>query len=413
MGPHEPYWQTNSSFSPPPSRWDFHFQSEGEGLPYGSHDHIRLCGSSTSSKSKESKNWVRGNQLYRHQYSASDSAGLFLSSPSDLSQAPQWTPPTIQEISIDNYEAPARRVLRQCSFTPTIEGMSANADSRGSTSSHSDSSESEPKAKSCVSSHRNFSSRLSFMSKPVYPLSFLAQPSVRETTNSAATLFLDYDASTPQREAPRWSSASSSTDFADISEPIESESYGRSHIPSDGFKCGLCERFLSQRSPWSSRRIVRSGDMPVVGVLSCCHVFHAECLEQATPKTHRGDPPCPLCVRLQEENSPDQQVFSRLKNGFSRPRPSFEDGQSRPWGCGQVGECVERALLVPPRNNTMLLLNRSHIKKNLSLKGNSSKEFPGKLRKTGSYSSQLFSGKSVDQGTVGCSKTTAGPSMKR
>ncbi|KAJ0095237.1 hypothetical protein Patl1_15965 [Pistacia atlantica] len=225
--------------------------------------------------------------------------------------------------------------------------------------------------------------------------------------------FLDYDASTPQREAPRWSSASSSTDFADISEPIESESYGRSHIPSDGFKCGLCERFLSQRSPWSSRRIVRSGDMPVVGVLSCRHVFHAECLEQATPKTHRGDPPCPLCVRLQEENSPDQQVFSRLKNGFSRPRPSFEDGQSRPWGCGQVGECVERALLVPPRNNTMLLLNRSHIKKNLSLKGNSIKEFPGKLRKTGSYSSQLFSGKSVDQGTVGCSKTTAGPSMKR
>lgn len=109
MSPHEPYWRTNSSFSPPPSRWDFRFQSEGEGLPYGSHDGIQLYGSSTSSNSKESKNWVRGNLLFTHQYSASDSAGLFLSSPSDLSQGPQWTPPAIQEISIDDYEAPARR----------------------------------------------------------------------------------------------------------------------------------------------------------------------------------------------------------------------------------------------------------------------------------------------------------------
>lgn len=107
MGPHEPYWRTNTSFSPPPSRWDFRFQSEG--LPYNSHEGIQLYGSSTSSNSKESRGWVRGNYLYNHQYSASDGGGLFLSSPSDLSQGPQWTPPAIQEINVDDYETATRR----------------------------------------------------------------------------------------------------------------------------------------------------------------------------------------------------------------------------------------------------------------------------------------------------------------
>lgn len=284
-------------------------------------------------------------------------------------------------------------------------------DSRGSTSSCSDSSESEPRFKSCISSHRNLTSRLSFMSKPIYPLSFPTQVPVREAIDSASTPLSDYDSSTPQREPHRWSSASNSVDFADVLEPFESESYGRSCLSSSTFKCGLCERFLSQRSPWSPRQIVRSGDMPVVGVLSCHHVFHAECLEQTTAKTHKSDPPCPLCLRLQEDNSPDRQVLSRMRNGLPRRGPSFEDGQPRPWGCVQVGDCVEGALHVPPRN-PMLLLNRNRVKKNLSLRGNSSKEFPGKLKKTASYSSQLFNGKSVDQGVVGCSKTTAGPGIR-
>lgn len=107
VGPHEPYWRTNTSFSPPPSRWDFRFQSER--LPYGSHEGIQLYGSSTSSNSKESQSWVRGNYLYNNQYSASDGTGLFISSPSDLSQGPQWTPPAIQEINVDDYETETRR----------------------------------------------------------------------------------------------------------------------------------------------------------------------------------------------------------------------------------------------------------------------------------------------------------------
>ncbi|XP_021299928.1 uncharacterized protein LOC110428405 [Herrania umbratica] len=411
VGPHEPYWRTNTSFSPPPSRWDFRFQPEG--LSYGSHDGIQLYGSATSSNSKESRGWLRGNLLYNHQHSTSDGAGLFLSSPSDLSQGPQWTPPAIQEITADDYETTTRRdqVVGQLPFASIVEGILSNADSGVSTSSHSDSSESEAMVKPCLSSHRNFSNRRYFMSKPIHPLSFPEGTPTTEASDSAVTGFSD-DAATPQRDAHRWSSASSSNDFADVSEPFESEIFNWSFIPSDGFKCGLCERFLSQRSPWSSRRIVRSSDMPVAGVLSCRHVFHAECLEQTTPKTRKNDPPCPICVRLEEQNSPEKQVISRLRNGLPRLRPFSEDGPSRTWGCAQVGDCVEAALHAPPRS-TMLLLNRSRMKKNLFVKGNSSKEFPGKLRKSGSSSLQLFGGKSIDQGAVGCSKTIAGPSVKR
>uniref|UniRef100_A0A0R0L6N2 RING-type domain-containing protein n=1 Tax=Glycine max TaxID=3847 RepID=A0A0R0L6N2_SOYBN len=288
MGPNEPYWRTNSSFSPPPTRWDFRFQSEG--LSYGVNDGVQLYGSSTSENDKESRGWVRGNHLYDLHYSASDGTGIFLSSPSDLSQGPQWTPPAIQEISIDNYETSTRKV----------------------------------------------------------------------------TDFTEFDTSTPLRDGQRWSSASSSQEFADVTESFELETPGRSHFLSDGFKCGLCERFLSQRSPWSSRRIVRSGDMPTIGVLPCCHAFHAECLEQATPKTRKSDPPCPVCVKL-EENSPDQRSHLRLRTGFPRLKSSRDDGPSRPWGCVQVGDCVEGALHAPP-GNTMLLLNRNRIK-NPSLKG--------------------------------------------
>ncbi|XP_068326278.1 uncharacterized protein [Pyrus communis] len=416
MGPEEPCWRTNTSFSPPPSRWDFRFQPEE--LQYGFHDGNQQYGSSTSSNSKGSRGWVRGNNLYNHHYSVSDGTGLFLSSPSDLSQGPQRTPPAIQEISVDDYETAKKRgpALGHTSIRPTMEGTSEIQEMGGSISSRSDSSESEPTVKPYQSSHHTYPSRRSFMSKPIHPLSFPAQTPPREASDLTVTGFLEYDSATPQRDGHRWSSASSSIDFADVSESFEAEISGRpcnNVNASDGFRCGLCERFLSQRSPWSSRRIVRSGDMPVTGVLSCSHVFHAECLEQTTPKTRKSDPPCPLCARLEEENLQEQQGFSRLWAGFPRHRPISDDGPSRPWGCAQVGDCVEGALHAPPRNS-MLMLNRSRIKKNLSLKGNLGKEFPGKLRKSGSHSLQHLSGMSVDQGMVGSSKSkmTAGPSFK-
>ncbi|XP_010527917.1 PREDICTED: uncharacterized protein LOC104805168 [Tarenaya hassleriana] len=372
VGPHEPYWRTNTSFSPPPSRWDSN----------GVNDGIRFYDSSASSNSH---NWARsGSFLLGHRYTVSDGGGVFLSSPSDLSQCPQFTPPSLRDVNANSCESLRRgdHILRKVPFTPTVEGTSRNADIGGSFSSFSDSGDSESTARAHTSSHRNISSRRFFLSKPVHPLMFPSE-TVREASDSA--------------DACSWSSASSSIDTVDVSELIESEN---STLPpstvSKTFKCGLCDRFLSQRSPWGSHRIIRSGDMPVTGVLPCCHVFHAECLDQTTPKTQRNDPPCPVCTKREGENSP----LSRVRNNFPKLKPFREDGPStRPWGCAQVGDCVESALNVPPRS-TMMLLNRNRVKKNLTLKGNSSKDFPGKLKKSSSYMTE----KLTDQLSLGRSR---------
>ncbi|GJR82115.1 zinc finger, RING/FYVE/PHD-type containing protein [Tanacetum coccineum] len=351
MGPHDPYWRTNTSFSPPPPRCDFRLQNEGQS--FGSQEGSRLYGSSTSSNSRESRSWLRGSSVPNHRHSASDGYGAFFSSPSDLSPAQQWTAPTIQEISFDEYNANSSK-----------RGLSATHDGRASISSNSDNSDYGPITKS-ISFHHNFTARGCFMSKPVHPLSLQVQ-----TNTPRSHDLVDFE-------------------FSDVSEPMERGSFNRS----SGHKCSLCERFLSQRSPWSSR----NGDMPVTGVLSCRHVFHADCLDQTTPKAQKGDPPCPICCAKSEAKSPpDQRVSSKLKNKFPRSRSVREDGpSSRPWGCVQAGNCVEGALSAPPRN-AMLLLNRNRIKKSLSLK------------KSGSCSSQSVGGSDG----VGCSKSASSSRKK-
>ncbi|PHU02496.1 hypothetical protein BC332_27747 [Capsicum chinense] len=104
--------------------------------------------------------------------------------------------------------------------------------------------------------------------------------------------------------------------------------------------------------------------MPVAGVLSCRHVFHAKCLEQATPKSCKSDPPCPICAKLGEGSSPEQRVLSKF---FPRLKTFSEEGPSKPWGCAHSGDCVGGALHTPSRG-TMLALNKNRIRKNLSLK---------------------------------------------
>ncbi|XP_017221658.2 uncharacterized protein LOC108198414 [Daucus carota subsp. sativus] len=247
------------------------------------------------------------------------------------------------------------------------------------------------------------------MSKPIHPLSLPYDMPARETLDTRPNGFSESDSSISQRDKHQFSNASGDVDITDVSVPTEFYTSNQLHSLSEGFKCGLCERYLSQRSPWGSRSIVRSGDMPVAGILSCRHIFHAECLEQTTPKARRNDPPCPLCARENEVKSGEQRSCSKLRNSNPRLRPFREDGPSKPWGCAQAGDCVESALQAPPRN-TMLLLNRSRIKKNLSLKGNSGKEFPGKPRKSGTFSSQLFIG-SVDQDAID-SETTGSSCTK-
>ncbi|KAL2904009.1 Inactive histone-lysine N-methyltransferase 2E [Bienertia sinuspersici] len=226
MGSHEPYWRTNTSFSPPPSRWDYGFQSEG--MQYGSSESIQLFGS-TSSNSKESRSWIRGGYHPSHQYSASEGGAQYFSSPSDASLIQPWTPPPARRISIDDFETPARRdtISGPLSFTPTMEGTSMVRDGGGFASPHSDGSEFEHTGKLNLSTPRNFPSRRSFMSKPIHPLSF-PHSSTREASASPAAGFSAYDATTPQGDTLRLSSGSSSIDLTDISERLEPEVLARS-----------------------------------------------------------------------------------------------------------------------------------------------------------------------------------------
>lgn len=283
-------------------------------------------------------------------------------------------------------------------------------DGGGSTSSHSEGSDFDHPTKLRLSAQCSFRSRRSFRSKPIHPLSFPHQILSRAASENTCGELSEYE-NTPQRDAHRMSSSSSSMDLADISERLESYSVGQTNSsPTWGFRCGLCDRSLSQRSPWSSRRIVRSRDMPVTGVLSCRHVFHAECLEQTTLKTQKSDPPCPLCPKV-EDNQSEQPMLSILRNSLKAS--SGDAGPSRPWSCAQSGDCVQGAVNAPHRSS-ILLLARNRTKKNLPLKdSNTSKEFPGKLRKIASHPLQLFGGRFVDQGPGSCSKPAAGPSMKR
>ncbi|XP_051146244.1 uncharacterized protein LOC127261865 [Andrographis paniculata] len=398
MGPHEPYWRTNSSFSPPPSRWDFQFQPEA--LSFGSHDGVQLFGSSASSNSRESRGWVRGSQTTNHQFLVSEGVGPYLSSPS-ISPTQQWTPPVLQEISTDDYNTSRRDVvLRPISFSPAMEGTSAAQESGGSTSSPSESSSEYDCVVKPHSFHRN---RRSFMSKAIHPLSLPSEPTARESNAVSPPRLPDFDGVTPHRRD------SGSIDLTELPDPLDYDLPARSRAAAaaqDNFKCSLCDRLLSQRSPWSSRRIVKSGDMPVAGVLSCRHVFHAECLEQTTPKARGNDPPCPVCVKIDDDGSSDPRVFSKLRNAFPRLKPFYEDEpSSKPWGCAHVGDCVEGALHTPARN-TLLSLNRSRFRKTLSLKGSPAFEFPGKSKKGESIGPQRFSG-SLEHGAAGPSKMAA------
>ncbi|XP_027354296.1 uncharacterized protein LOC113864595 isoform X2 [Abrus precatorius] len=60
--------------------------------------------------------------------------------------------------------------------------------------------------------------------------------------------------------------------------------------------CGVCSKLLTEKSSWSTQKIIASNDLSVVSVLICGHVYHAECLESLTPEVNKYDPACPICT---------------------------------------------------------------------------------------------------------------------
>ncbi|XVF56994.1 hypothetical protein PTKIN_Ptkin06aG0166800 [Pterospermum kingtungense] len=228
--------------------------------------------------------------------------------------------------------------------TESRYGVKATAasPSSGSPSPLSESSHLESTSKQPFSfPNRNISGRRSYLTKAVFPLVFCNSVSdpeglVDADINSIGKLTPSEDLFSPfqwhetsssvehkvhktlseglrseassdpsansRREGFRWSSASSydlslDGEKFDMEEHVDVESLRCPIGPVADQKCGVCGKLLWQKSPWSSNRIIRGGDMPTAGILPCCHVFHAECLEQVTPKSQIHDPPCPLCLK--------------------------------------------------------------------------------------------------------------------
>ncbi|RZC83343.1 hypothetical protein C5167_046129 [Papaver somniferum] len=334
-------------------------------------------------------------------------------------------------------------------------GASAAPNSFGSPSSLSESSPWASTSKQPESlPQRTFSSRRSFLSKPVYPLIYrnpvsdgeafgsvesscvnrLATPESRNSSHwpSSSSPTLEHkfqktlnqlqtmDASPDQsmssrREGFRWSNASSydlgfDAESFGVAEHVELEN-PRSPNYTAHQKCVLCGRLLSQKSPWSSYCMVRGGDMPIAGVLSCSHVFHAECLEQATPKAQVSEPPCPICLKTvaviegsESFSEPLQMALRTIRRNrgvvISENMENNEsDGYVDP--TESTGLRRNQSLAGSKQNGSSSSLIKSHLKKHLSFKGKSGKEFFGTksiFRKIGSSSSS--------QDHVGCRRPT-------
>ncbi|KAF5443916.1 hypothetical protein F2P56_036432 [Juglans regia] len=61
-------------------------------------------------------------------------------------------------------------------------------------------------------------------------------------------------------------------------------------------RCGVCSKLLTEQSSWSDKKIISNNELSVVAVLTCGHVYHAECLENMTPEISKYDPACPVCT---------------------------------------------------------------------------------------------------------------------
>ncbi|KAM7275027.1 hypothetical protein ACFE04_016893 [Oxalis oulophora] len=130
-----------------------------------------------------------------------------------------------------------------------------------------------------------------------------------------------------QRE--RWSFDSEST-FGFNRERLTqfSDSPRVDHLQS----CGVCLKPMADKSSWSSQRII---SCDVVAVLTCGHVYHAECLENMTSEIDKYDPACPVCMlgvkqarKLSEKALKAGMELKAKHNKKSRGRVLYSDFDS-------------------------------------------------------------------------------------
>lgn len=262
---------------------------------------------------------------------------------------------------------------------------------------------------------RNFSGRRSFMSKPVYPVVYrnpvsdgemhgIADPGIGSSNTPGSSfspelklqkVFTEVqrmeaspDATTisSRREGFRWSNASSydfgfDGDAIDITEHVGLDTPLSPYVNNSTRhqNCALCQMPLWKKSPWSMQRIVRSSDMPVAGVLPCHHVFHADCLEETTPKNQIPEPPCPVCQRTVNSHGsisfsePLQVALRSVRRSQGAADGAGSSSSPNPdWSKSNMKR--NQSLLMPQRGNSYL---RNHFKKRFSFKGKTGKDLSG------------------------------------
>ncbi|MQM12924.1 hypothetical protein Taro_045844 [Colocasia esculenta] len=422
MDPSEPHWLTNSSFSPPPIRRQvYHF--EVDALPHG-HDRVPVYGSSLSSHGKRSRSRLTEDQYPNHQHSVSDGALSYHGSPYDNFQASHWIP-SVRRFDYGEFSTAVRGARSEiCACPESSElcfavGTSPVSNSIDSASPPSESGQWASTNKSPGLFAHNITNRRSFMSKPVYPLVFRNPISDADTCMAAEPSGGSTSMGVEDKSSPKWSEHTVSSELKfhkalGVLQKLDASPYPSTSTKREGFrcssasssnlgfegddvevlenisplnlrspnnlvideKCGLCGRLLWQRSPWSADRIVRNGDMPIAGILPCQHVFHAECLEETTPKTKIGEPPCPTCLKAvnpEGGTSFSEPLEVALKSARRREAASMEDAQSsRNLSAYNGGGWRRgRSFSVLQERHTSFIKN--HLKKHFSWEGRTGK----------------------------------------
>ncbi|KAE8725618.1 60S ribosomal protein L44 [Hibiscus syriacus] len=112
----------------------------------------------------------------------------------------------------------------------------------------------------------------------------------------------------PASRRERWSFDNDTWGFH--RERISKSSGRTSASPSvDLQTCGVCSKLLSEKSLWSTQKIIISNDLSVVAVLTCGHVYHAECLENMTSEIDKYDPACPICTLGEKTHKLSEKAF--------------------------------------------------------------------------------------------------------
>ncbi|XP_023533483.1 uncharacterized protein LOC111795354 [Cucurbita pepo subsp. pepo] len=200
-------------------------------------------------------------------YKSPANLSLSLPSASSLSTSPlssqSYLPPTNSSLTRCSHRSPGHQLLRQVS-DGRIRGL------------------------------KSPSSYLAFDDRPRLPS--WSNESVRESHGGSSDCWSVHAFSelmaTSHRE--RWSFDSDSFGFNGEKIGRSSSQFSTSSV--DLQTCGVCLKLLTEKSSWSSQRIIANNELSVAAILTCGHVYHADCLESMTPEIHKYDPACPVCT---------------------------------------------------------------------------------------------------------------------